>query len=135
VVGKLLDHNIDLKQELVILSKDVIRLDEPAARGQVKPLSYGANMISLACVTEGDAFLYVSDAYYPGWKAYLDGKETLIYQANLAFRAVYVPRGTHTVSFFYRPLSVYIGFCLTVLGFLISLFILITCRSGEGMRG
>jgi len=135
VVEKLLDHNIDLKQELVILSKDVIRLDERAARGQVKLLSYGANTISLACVTEGDALLYVSDAYYPGWKAYLDGKETLIYQANLAFRAVYVPRGAHTVSFFYRPLSIYIGFCLTVLGLLTSLFILIKCRSVEGVRG
>jgi len=107
----------------VILSKDGIDLNEKNVKGGVRLLSYNANKVSFECETQSDAFLYVSDAYYPGWEAYLDGKETRIYRANLAFRAIYVPRGAHTVSFVYRPLSFYVGFCLTLFGLLASLFL------------
>ncbi len=48
-------------------------------------------------------FLFMSDTWYPGWKAYIDGKETHIYRANYAFRAVAVPPGQHTVMFCYKP--------------------------------
>jgi hypothetical protein len=127
---KLLDRSIDLRQDLVILSKDGIDLSEKNVEGGVRLLSYSANEVSFACETQSDAFLYVSDAYYPGWKAYLDGKEARIYRANLAFRAIYVPRGTHTVLFVYRPLSFYVGCCLTAFGLLTSLFLL-TRRRGR----
>jgi hypothetical protein len=127
---KLLDRSIDLRQELVILSKDSIALNEENVKGEVRLLSYNANKAFFECETQSDSFLYVSDAYYPGWKAYLDGKEARIYRANLAFRAIYIPRGTHTVLFVYRPLSFYIGFCLTVFGLLASLFLL-TRRRGR----
>jgi hypothetical protein len=130
---KLLDQSIDLRQELVILSKDNLDLNEENVKGEVRLLSYNANKVSLACRTERDAFLYVSDAYYPGWKAYIDGKETRIYRANLAFRAIYVPRGAHAVSFVYRPLSFYVGCCLSVFGLLASLLLLI--KNGRWERG
>jgi hypothetical protein len=123
-VEKLLDHTVNLRQELVILSKDEIRLNNPDAKGQVKILSYGANKVTLNCETDDDVFLYASDTFYPGWRAYLDGHEVSIYRANLAFRAVHVPKGNHSVAFVYRPLSFYIGCCLTVIGLLISFFIL-----------
>jgi uncharacterized membrane protein YfhO len=127
---KLLDRSIDLRQELVILSKDGIDLSEKNVKGRVRLLSYNSNKVSFECETQSNAFLYVSDAYYPGWKAYLDGKEARIYRANLAFRAIYIPRGTHTVLFVYRPLSFYVGCCLTVFGLLASLFLL-TRRRGR----
>ena len=46
----------------------------------------------------------------------MDGKETKIYRANLAFRAIEVPKGKHTVVFKYVPMSFYIGLALTLLG-------------------
>lgn len=46
----------------------------------------------------------------------MDGKETKIYRANLAFRAIEVPKGRHTVVFKYVPMSFYIGLALTLLG-------------------
>ncbi len=55
------------------------------------------------------AFLVISEAFYPGWKAAIDGKPTEIYRANFAFRAVAIPAGRHTVTFSYRPLSFKIG--------------------------
>ncbi len=123
-IENLIDQTVNLKQELVILCKDEIRLNNTGTKGKVKLLSYGANKVSLVCETEEEAFLYISDTFYPGWKAYIDGRETLIYRANLAFRAVYVPKGNHGVVFIYHPFSFYVGCCLTVIGLLVSFFIL-----------
>lgn len=62
------------------------------------------------------AQLILADTYYPGWHAKVDGKSVDIHPANVAFRAVAVPPGTHTIEFDYKPLSVRIGALLSLLG-------------------
>jgi hypothetical protein len=47
--------------------------------------------------------LVLSDPWYPGWKAELDGQPIPIRRANLHFRAVEVPGGLHQVKFVYDP--------------------------------
>jgi hypothetical protein len=55
------------------------------------------------------AFLVLSDPYYPGWKASIDGQETKIFQTDYALRGVAVPAGGHSIVLRYRPLSFYLG--------------------------
>lgn len=57
----------------------------------------------------------LTDAFFPGWKAYIDGAETQIYQAHGGFRAVAVPQGRHNVRMSYRPGSVHAGAALSLL--------------------
>ncbi|HEY9792546.1 MAG TPA: YfhO family protein [Candidatus Obscuribacterales bacterium] len=59
--------------------------------------------------TPAPNYLVLCDEFYPGWKAFVDGKETTIYPANILFRAVLVPAGKHHVEFVYEPLSLSIG--------------------------
>lgn len=75
----------------------------------VQVLFYNANHASWRVTTKQDGYLFVSDAYYPGWVAYLDDVPTTLYRANIAFRAVFVPAGEHTVSFRYEPVVFKIG--------------------------
>lgn len=51
----------------------------------------------------------LTDSYYPGWRAFVDGVETKIFPADLAFRAVKAPAGRHTIEFIYRPMSFRMG--------------------------
>lgn len=64
----------------------------------------------------GPAVLTVSDQFFPGWRATVDGRETPIRPANLAMRAVAVPAGEHVVRFEYDPAGRRYGRLLALLG-------------------
>jgi hypothetical protein len=51
-----------------------------------------------------EAFLVLSDTYYPGWRALVDGVEVKILRANYAFRGIKLPEGSRNVVFFFDPL-------------------------------
>lgn len=74
--------------------------------------------------TERPAFIFLSEVFYPGWRASLNGKETPILLANNVFRAVQVPVGKNHLQFFYKPLSLRCGLVLSALTFLLCLFLL-----------
>jgi uncharacterized membrane protein YfhO len=76
---------------------------------EVSTLVYEPNRTSWRVDTDEDGYLFVSDAYDAGWHAYLDGVPIPLYRANIAFRAVFIPEGAHTVEFQYRPVSFFAG--------------------------
>jgi hypothetical protein len=55
------------------------------------------------------AYLVLTDTWFPGWRATIDGAPTAVFRAHHAFRAVWVPPGQHAVAFEYRPASVMAG--------------------------
>jgi len=58
------------------------------------------------------ALLVVSDLYYPGWNAFLDGQTWPIFRADSLLRAVLIPTGEHHIRFAYQPISFVIGLIL-----------------------
>lgn len=48
------------------------------------------------------ALLVLTDAYYTGWRATIDGEPVEILPANHAVRGVMIPEGKHVVEFKYR---------------------------------
>lgn len=83
---------------------------------------------TLTVQSDGVCPLVVTDAYYPGWKALVDGKDTKIYVANYLFRAVQVPEGKHNISFIYRPDSFFYGAAISFLSFCIVTMLLLRKR-------
>jgi hypothetical protein len=82
-------------------------------------LQYELHTVTIAVQTDQPGYLVLSDAYYPGWQATLDGKPTSIYRANYAFRAVHVPAGEHTVQFTFNPLIWKVGLVISGLTLLL----------------
>ncbi len=68
-----------------------------------------------------DTRLVLADQWYPGWKAFVDGKEVPIErdEATGIFRQVAVPLGQHTVTFRYLPTAFRLGFYLACIAALV----------------
>jgi uncharacterized membrane protein YfhO len=55
--------------------------------------------MDVAAGTNG--LLVLSEIYYPEWKALVDGKQTPLYCADYALRAIPVTKGQHRVTCYY----------------------------------
>jgi len=76
---------------------------------------YENQLVTVHASLNDSGILVLADSYYPGWNAYVDGKETEILKANHFFRAVPLSAGTHTVEFRYEPRSFAIGRAISIL--------------------
>jgi len=74
-------------------------------QGKVEIVSIRNNQVVIEMEADEAGVLVLTDSYYPGWKAFVDGAEIVIKRANYALRAVAVPAGKHEVIFKYQPLS------------------------------
>ena len=81
----------------------------PRGTGNVEITASRGEDLVIRVLASQAGFLFVSDQYYPGWEATVDGSAAPIHRANYAFRAVRVPEGESTVVFRYRPASLRIG--------------------------
>lgn len=84
--------------------------------GQANIMKYSPEEVEIQTKTNGNQLLVLTDTYFPGWKATVDGREVPIMKANFTFRAVAVPSGTHTIIFSYQPASFSLGLTLTIMG-------------------
>ena len=71
------------------------------------------------------AFLVLSDTYYPGWIARVDGRVVPIFPVDLAFRGIFVPSGQHLVEFAYKPRPFEEGMAIAGIGLLIVLAVVV----------
>ncbi len=68
--------------------------------------------------SEYPGWVLLSDVWYPGWGAAVDGEPVPVLRADYLFRAVEVPAGAHTVEFGYRPRSFWGGLGVSLLALL-----------------
>ena len=67
-----------------------------------------------------DCVLVLSDAYYPGWSARIDGQRAEVFPVDYAFQGVLLGAGQHTVEFAYAPRSFYLGLRISVAALVVS---------------
>ena len=80
--------------------------------------TYEADRISLRTSTGAPGLLVLSEAYYPAWKAYVDGRSVPLYVADHVLRAVPVPAGEHTVELRYESWSLRVGMAVSLISYL-----------------
>ena len=104
---------------------------KPPAATPARVVSRTDTEVRLDVQAKADGHVALLDTFYPGWHAEVDGRERPILAADLAFRAVAVPPGRHTVRFFYRPTGVIAGGALS----LAALLAIGVCLIGLRRRG
>ena len=82
---------------------------------------YESDAVTIRVRAATDALLVLGDAWYPGWRATVDGVDTRIYPAYWGLRGVAVGAGPHEVVFRYRPVWLGPGIALSLLAFGITL--------------
>lgn len=113
ILDKIFDSATDLSQTLVLEEPIAENLSKTPGTAQI--ISYQPQSVGIKTNAVGPKLLFLSDNYYPGWKAVVDGQQTKIYRADFAFRAVLIPPGKHLVNFYYQPESFEIGKWITML--------------------
>jgi hypothetical protein len=86
------------------------------------------NSVRIITENPNPGLLVLSDNYYPGWKAFVDGAPAPILNANWTMRAVEIPAGAHVVSFIFAPRALAIGAYASGLSAIIVVIALILLR-------
>ncbi|MBI3766174.1 MAG: YfhO family protein, partial [Ignavibacteriales bacterium] len=96
--------------------------------------SYRLNSMSLTVITPRNGFLVLSEIYYPGWSAYVDGSSRRIYRADWSLRAIPLEKGSHQVELRFEPESYRRGSWITIatIGFSIIGIVYFTRKKNRG---
>jgi len=89
---------------------------------------YAPQQVEIDVTTETPGYLVLTDAWYPGWEATVDGEPVPAYRADVLFRAVAVGSGSHHVVFRFRPASLHVGAGISLAG-LIGLAVVAACHT------
>lgn len=121
ILKTLMDKNFNAQQTLLLEEKPENLPEKKTGENKVVIIeeNYFVNRVLIKTENASDGFLFLSDNFYPGWKAFVDGKESKIYRANYTFRAVFVPQGEHEVKFLFQPQSFKIGLTISVFALLV----------------
>lgn len=64
---------------------------------------YGSNEIILQAQADAAGYVVLSEVWYPGWRATVNGQPAPVLRANYALRAVPVPAGESSVHLWFAP--------------------------------
>lgn len=102
-------------------TKDNITADQ----GKVRLDKYAPNHLEYSVSSKHGGIVVLSEIYYPGWKATIDGSEVEIGRANYILRAIKVPAGKHKIVFDFHPKSIAITETIAYIAIAILLLALI----------
>ncbi|MCE9599044.1 MAG: YfhO family protein [Spirochaetia bacterium] len=90
--------------------------------------------VTLETKAAGETFLVLNDKFFPDWECTIDGQRSTILPANLLFRAVRVPAGTHQIEFRYIPRTFMIAGYASCLALLLAILLLAISLKRERNR-
>ena len=93
----------------------------PPANAEVRVTRYEPQRIEIETRNEQPGFLALSEVYYRGWDAWIDGRRVPVEKVNYILRGLAVPAGAHRIEFVFRSPSFRNGAVYSVLGLVLLL--------------
>jgi Bacterial membrane protein YfhO len=87
----------------------------PGRAGSARLVSYDAERAAVEVRAARRSVLVLTDTYFPGWEARVDGAPVDIERVDYVLRGVPVPAGAHRVEFSYEPASWRVGWIVALL--------------------
>ncbi|MBI4872055.1 MAG: YfhO family protein, partial [Candidatus Riflebacteria bacterium] len=107
----------------------------PASIRGCRLVSYARNRVEIDFDLEGKGLLVLLDAFYPGWRATVDGRERPIHRVAGLFRGVQVTGGEHRLVMTYEPRPFRVGATISLLALLSTLAGIAFCRRTRQVGG
>lgn len=98
-------------------------------------IKYSSGYIKLQCTTSQPGLFFISNTYFPGWHASVDGKETKVIRTDYAFQGLWLTQGSHTIELNYSPSSFKYGALLSMIGIiaLIGFYLVVFRKKKPGL--
>lgn len=115
-------------KEAVILEKEIALPKQiPPQQGQIRIISDQDTKVEIESDLQNDGLVVLTDSFYPGWTATIDGNPTEIFATNINSRSTIVPKGTHKIIYSYNPRNLKLALYLSLSGhFAIFLLLLLS---------
>jgi hypothetical protein len=121
---------------VAILERGTLTPDEiaRAAQSGAKPptpgrvLAWSRNGLTAEIDAPDDGIVVVNEAFFPGWRASVDGRAARIVPANSLFRGVFVPAGHHLIHMTYPATTWVLLAPVSILAFLAALALMLRGR-------
>ncbi|MFH1436252.1 MAG: hypothetical protein ABIJ56_11095 [Pseudomonadota bacterium] len=117
------------------LDGDQLRLasdfkDSPPRGAAVKVIEANVNEVHLQVDAPGKGFVVLNEAWFPGWRATVDGDRVDVLRANSILQAVFVGPGRHSVVFRFRPMYFLVPacLCLRIIAAIVALYLVPSAR-------
>lgn len=100
--------DFDLRRSAVVERFDSV-VAQPVEGDVVRVITREPDRLAIEADSAAPGLLILSEMYYPGWKAQLDGVPVSLVPANAVLLSVPIPAGTHRVVVYYMPASLWLG--------------------------
>lgn len=107
---------------------------EGVSEWSCKVREYQNESIRLSVSSDKPGYLILSEIYYPGWQATVDGEKTVIIPGDFLLRVIPLTEGEHEVHLFYLSRPFRIGFILSLLTLVVSLWYVYWSRGAKIRR-
>ncbi|HVT01015.1 MAG TPA: YfhO family protein [Patescibacteria group bacterium] len=118
ILKDLFKKDLNLRQTAVV--EEDINISNGDSSASATITSYTPNKIVVDVEAKKKSLLVLSDPYYPGWKAVVNGKPSKIYRTDYALRGVIIPEGKSSIAFTYDPESFKIGLAIGFIGLILT---------------
>ncbi len=124
------DRALDPRREVLLAGCDALApADDIAGVIDARIVIDTPDRVRVNAAADAPAWLVLTDTWFPGWRATVDGAETPILRAHYAFRAVALPPGRHDVDFVFRPRGLAIGVAISGAALAVILALLFSRRN------
>ena len=93
--------------------------------GEARIDEYSPERILVRTNSPAGGLLVLTDAFYPGWTATIEGQSVAIHRANTLFRVVFVPSGEQEIIFQYVSAAYRSGLIVFIFTLVIIAFVLL----------
>lgn len=131
-LARMAQSDFDTRTQIVLAEGQAIGGGAAATEARIQ--SYETERLVLTTDDPAEGYLFLKDAWYPGWHAWVDGQPEPIERADAYFRAVHLSAGKHSVEFRFEPESLRWGAIVTALS-LVLCAVLSVALAAQGRSG